>query len=333
MPKLAAWSIDPRHFEDASQQLAPMRVERSHIGLEQYLEDWIANDVALIGEGLTLVGRQVSIDDGRLDLLAIDAQDRWVVIEIKPGMLYSDALHQALYYASSIVRLSADELYAKLEPGLGKFGDAQQLSRRVKQLLEDEQEEREIALLLVGAGIHAGLERMNGFLGRFGIPTDVVSFEVFELEGGPKLLVREAIDEPPAPPPASRRKLSVEIIRNWAVEAGVDEQFDRLVKMSEAAGLPVQPQRASIRIAPQADKRLCLLYAQPGSGEDGGTLYLEVGLDTFARCFPHIDIAEAEEALRGVGGAYVGGTELDEQLGRIEQFLTAMFPEPETEGG
>ena len=333
MPRLAAWSIDRPHFEGVAQESAPKRIRRSHIGLEKWLEDWIANEVTLIGEGLTLIGRQISIDDGRLDLLALDSRDRWVVIEIKPGMLYSDALHQALCYASSIARLGNDELYAKLEPGLGKFGDAKLLSRRVKQLLEVEQEERQIAVLLVGAGVHAGLTRMNGFLGRFGIPVGVVSFEVFELEDGPKLLLREAIDEAPEPPPAPRRKLSVGEIRNWAVEAGVGEQFDRFLKMSEAAGLPVQPQRASVRTAPPGDKRLCLLYEQPQTGDNGGALYLAVDLDNFARFFPHINRAEAEEFLSGVGGAYVGGKELDEQLGRIEQFLTETLPEPASGGG
>ena len=48
---------------------AESKVGRSHIQLEKQLEDWIVNDVTLIGEGLTLVGRQVSIDDGILDLL------------------------------------------------------------------------------------------------------------------------------------------------------------------------------------------------------------------------------------------------------------------------
>ena len=70
MAKLAAWSIDGQHAEGASQQSEPKRVGRSHIGLERHLEDWIANDVTMIAEGLTLVGRQISIDDGRLDLLA-----------------------------------------------------------------------------------------------------------------------------------------------------------------------------------------------------------------------------------------------------------------------
>ena len=113
MAQLAAWSVDGQHGEAISSQ--PRRVERSHIALEKHLEDWIANDVTLIAEGLTLVGRQITIDDGRLDLLAIDSRDRWVVIEIKPGLLDAGALAQALYYASSIARLGGEELYDKHE--------------------------------------------------------------------------------------------------------------------------------------------------------------------------------------------------------------------------
>ena len=116
MAKLAAWSTDAQHDKGGAQPPQPrLRLERSQIELEQHLEDWIAKDVTLIGEGYALVGRQVTIDDGRLDLLAIDSQDRWVVIEIKPGRLDSGALGQALYYAASLARLDADELYEKLE--------------------------------------------------------------------------------------------------------------------------------------------------------------------------------------------------------------------------
>ena len=84
MANLAAWSTDAQHDKGSAQPPQPRRLERSQIELEQHLEDWIAKDVTLIGEGYALVGRQVTIDDGRLDLLAIDSQDRWVVIEIKP---------------------------------------------------------------------------------------------------------------------------------------------------------------------------------------------------------------------------------------------------------
>ena len=139
-------------------------------------EDWIVNDVTLIGEGLLLVGRQVSIDDGRLDLLAVDSQDRWVVIEVKPGMIDSGALGQAIYYASSLARLDADELLGKLEGGFNKVGDPKTLSQRVRELLADEGDDREIALLLVGAGIHRDLERTSEFLGRFASRSRSFSF-------------------------------------------------------------------------------------------------------------------------------------------------------------
>lgn len=130
MAQLTAWSIDRQHGESTAGPVQPRRLERSHIALEKHLEDWIANDVTLIAEGLTLVGRQVAIDDGRLDLLAIDSQDRWVVIEIKPGLLDAYALTQALYYASSIARLSGNELLEKLKFRLDEFGDVEELVKQ-----------------------------------------------------------------------------------------------------------------------------------------------------------------------------------------------------------
>ena len=327
MARLAAWSIDAQRGEGGSQPSAPQKVPRSHIELERHLEDWIVNDVTLIGEGYTLVGRQLTIDDGRLDLLAIDSQDRWLVIEIKPGMLDSDALHQALYYASSLARLDADELYEKLEANLGKFGDEETLSEKVKQQLADEGEEREIATLLVGAGVHGGLERMNEFLARFGVPIGVVSFEVFTLDDGPQLLIREVVDEP-TKPPVPKRQYTVEAIRGLANKVGVRQQFDRFVKMSQRAGLAVQPQQASVRIAPPANRTRFLMYAGPRAGANGGELGIWVGPGQFAEWFPQMDEDEVAAALgKYEDGAYLSGEELNDRLDQIERFLRKHFPQ------
>ncbi len=332
MVKLAAWTIEEQPENEGPQQWEPQRIERSHIDLEKHLEDWIVNDASLIGPGLTLVGRQVTIDDGRLDLLAIDSQDRWVVIEVKPGILDSDALNQALYYASSLARLDMEEVWEKLKGGLHQFGDEEAPTARAKQLL-DKEEELEIALLLVGAGVHPGLERMNSFLGRFGIPISVVSFEVFELDGGPKFLVREVIDEPVAPP-RPKRRYTVEAIRSLAVKAGVGEQFDRFVRISEEAGLPVQAQQASVRIAPPADKRRFLMYATPRADPNGGALGIWVAPENFAEWFPHICAEEATSALGNYDdGDYLAGEELTNRLEQIERFLTKDFPEPSADDG
>ena len=331
MAKLAAWTIDRQRDEDAARQSAPRKVERSRIGLEKHLEDWIANDVTLIGEGLTLVGRQVRIDDGILDLLAIDTQDRWVVIEIKSGTLHSGALTQALYYASSIARLDGEELKRKLEPGLSKFGDVAQLSERLNRQLADEEEERQIAVLLVGAGVHPGLERMNEFLGRFAVPIGVVSFEVFELDAGPQLLIREVVDEPAKPSSPSRR-FTVEAVRDRAADAGVREQFDRFVDIAQAAGLAVQPHKLSVRIAPPDNRVRMLMYAYPSAGGSGGQLYFEVSPATFVEFFPHLDEREAVDALSDLHKVYASGDELDTVLDRIERFLTEKVRLPDAGG-
>ena len=332
MVKLAAWTIEERPEKKGRQQWEPQRIERSHIDLEKHLEDWIVNDASLIGQGLTLVGRQVKIDDGRLDLLAIDSQDRWVVIEVKPGRLHSGALKQALYYASSLARLDTDDVSRLLKGGLRHLGHEKALSARIKQLLDGE-EEREIALLLVGAGVHPGLERMNSFLGRFGIPISVVSFEVFELDEGPKLLVREVIDEPDAAP-RPKRRYTVGAIRSLAIKAGVGEEFDRFVRISEAAGLPVQAQQASVRVAPPADKRRFLMYATPRADPNGGVLGIWVGPENFAEWFPRISTEEATTALGDYDdGDFLAGEELTNRLEEIERFLAKHFPEPTADGG
>ena len=326
MAKLAAWSTYTQSGEGGSQPSAPQRVPRSDIGLEKHFEDWIVNDVTMIGEGYTLVGRQVSIDDGRLDLLAIDSKDRWLVIEIKPGRLHAGALQQALYYASSLARLDADELFEKLKPNLGDFGDEKTLSERVKQQLDNEDGEREIAMLLVGAGIHAGLERMNEFLARFRVPVSVVSFDVFRLDDGPQLLIREVVDEPTVPP----RQFTVGAIRDIAEKVGVRQQFDRFVKMSERAGLAVQPNRWSVRIAPPQNRTRYLMYARPQrAGANGGELGVSVGVRAFVELFPHLDGDEVATALSQYEDiAFRTGDELNDCLKQIERFLVKHFPQP-----
>ena len=175
MADIGVWTVDGD---------APRRVSRSGVDLEKNLEDWIAADASLLADELTVVGRQLRLDGGQLDLLAIDWQGRWVVIELKKGRLYRDALAQALDYASSIAQMDGEDLESLLRPGLAAFGDAEDLSQTVRRQLEGEAGPREVAVLLAGVGVDAGLERIVAHLGgTYGVPITIVSFEVFELAG------------------------------------------------------------------------------------------------------------------------------------------------------
>ena len=310
MADLSVWTVDGD---------APRRVDRSGVDLEKDLEDWIAADASLLAGGITIVGRQVQLDGGALDLLAFDGQDRWVVIEIKRGRLYRDALAQALDYSSSIAALGADELRAKLQSDLVQFGDPEELSRNVQRLLKDEGERREVAVLLVGVGVDSGLERIADFLGSLGVSVRVVSFEVFEPDGGPRLLIREVTEEQDTPQPGPT--YVIEALHQRALEAGVAAQFGRLVQMSEKAGLAVRPYKVGVKIAHTADRRWRLVWANP---RDGG-IFIGVDPAVFARFFPSLT-EEAVTAAIGLSDNWrdFEGAELDARLDQIEAFLNTL---------
>ena len=331
MTNLAVWRIDESGTPHGGQAPLLSAVERSNLGLEKHLEDWIAADAKLIGGGLTIVGRQVHIDDGKLDLLAIDGRDRWVVIELKAGRLDSGALQQALYYASSLARLSADDLRAMLEPSLKMFGDAEMLSARLRQLLDTEADggPREIAVALVGVGVSAGLERMQEFLGRFNVSVDVVSFEVFELAGGPRLLIREVTEEQAAAPSRPRPVPSVDAIRRRASAENVLEPFDLFIGMSEDAGLFVRPYTLTVMITPPTHHGRFLMYATPRAGG----IHIAAGPDAFAEFFD-VSEQEAAEALDpGNVDQFLTGEALDVRIEQIRKFLMEKLPLPVLDEG
>ena len=63
--------------------------------------------------------------------------------------------------------------------------------------------------MLLGRRCDPTLERIVAHLGGYGVPISIVSFEVFEPDGGPRLLIRE-VEEQSAPTPARRgRKRTV----------------------------------------------------------------------------------------------------------------------------
>lgn len=322
MADVGVWEIDGD---------APRRVSRSGVGLEKELEDWITSDATLLADGFTIVGRQVRLDGGLLDLLAIDAlQGRWVVIELKRDRLYREALAQALDYASSITQMDADELKQLLEHGAERLGDAEKISRAVRQQVEDEGSGREVAVLLAGVGVDAGLQRIVTHLGSYGVPTTIVDFQVFEPGRGSRLLIREVTEEEGAPQRAPARARSVGSIRQRAAAEEVVPEFDRFLAMAEEAGLAVMPSPLAIRIAPPTNRGRYLMYAKP----EGGGMVLSAGPAPFAEFFPPLTEDEARAAIGPSDGVHLAGAALTARLDQLEAFLERLpLPEPPTAPG
>lgn len=139
----------------------PRRLASASLDLDQRLEEWIERDPSLLEPGLTIVGRQMRLDAGLLDLLALDPQGRWIVIEIKRDTLRRDTIAQGLDYAACIATMPATELSAKV--------NAYQATKTphvtLEVLLNERTGEttagdtRDVLVYVVGTGRDAGLER------------------------------------------------------------------------------------------------------------------------------------------------------------------------------
>lgn len=145
---------------------APRRIAASTLEFEKDLEDWIEDDPSLLQSDLTIVGRQAHTPAGPLDLIAIDAQGRWTVIEIKRGKVRRDTVAQALDYAACVASMEWSELSARAEECLRGRAD-EQLEDSLRLLsLQATSEARDIAIIVVGSGKDQGLERIVDFLSR-----------------------------------------------------------------------------------------------------------------------------------------------------------------------
>ena len=90
------WRVDGRSL---------VQVRTEPLESESQLEDWLENDITLLGPNLLVIGRQVETSfGGRIDLLAIDEEGAVFIVEMKRHRTPRDIVAQVLDYASWISR-------------------------------------------------------------------------------------------------------------------------------------------------------------------------------------------------------------------------------------
>ncbi len=270
----------------------PVRVERSQLQLEVDLEDWAADKPALLAEGLQVVARQLHVEAGTIDLLCIDAKERWVVVELKRARLYREALAQAMDYAACIGAIDGEELRASIEKGLERLTNTETVLDAVDYQLGLEDEDRDVSIVVAGAGVDPGLERVVGYLSNFEIPIRVVSFDVFRAPDGSNLLVREVFDDEAVGPVKKQR--TVAEIGEIAVAEGVDEPYRRIVEAAEAAGLFCRPYKWTVMLTPSSHKNRSLMVLNPYPGHG---LRIQASAEAFEEFFPELSVPTIEELL------------------------------------
>jgi len=95
---------------------------QTSISLERDIEDHLVHNLDSMESGLVLVGRQVNIDVGRIDILAEDSEGTRVVIEIKVGEAKDSAIGQMARYLGWYTRTESEPPRGIIVAG--EFSDA-----------------------------------------------------------------------------------------------------------------------------------------------------------------------------------------------------------------
>lgn len=111
-------STEPQLFRINPESRESERIEEvefSQLGFQerQDIQEWVAANPSILGEDLLIIGKEFSGFDKtneRLDLLAVDADGKLVVIELKRDDTGADVHWQAIKYASYLYRASPDDI-------------------------------------------------------------------------------------------------------------------------------------------------------------------------------------------------------------------------------
>jgi len=263
------------------------RIEERAIDLERMLQDWIEKDPSLLQAGMTIVGREFNLDSrNRIDLLGLDLNGTWVVIELKKGKLYRETVAQALDYAAQISLMPTDQLYRLADEYLKHRETSVAVLFQQRQLeTERPGQRRVVSIYIAGTGRDPAVERMAEFLvDGYGLPLTIVSFDVFGLSNGTQLLAREVaeIDEH-RQQQLNIQGVTVEDVCRLAERNGVGELFRKFLAVAEEVGLYPRVWKTSIMYAPPAkrNRMLFTVWANP----DKGKLLTYIGTEPFAEFF------------------------------------------------
>jgi hypothetical protein len=316
MSNLSAWTI---------QGDKPIRLQDSSIDLEKRLEFWIEKDPFLIQNGLVIVARQLILEGGRLDLLAIDPQGRWVVIEIKAGALQTGVITQALFYVSQIAKMPFDELSSKVSPYLQSVG------LKLSQLLKErgvnpdlQKSSRETIALIVGTSRTAGLDKLLDYLGNeYGFPISAIIFDVLETERGEKVLIRELTEGDFKEKIGVAEKLpkwNMEYVQEQAKKLGTDGEVERMKKITEKFGLYIRPYASSIMITPSENKTRMLFTIWLKRNKDM-TLKTFIGTDVFTE-FYSVTNHDSLRCLGNSGWRNMSAQEFEKFIQGLDELLS-----------
>ncbi|WP_286762962.1 MULTISPECIES: endonuclease NucS domain-containing protein [Rhodopirellula] len=170
----------------------PEKVRFVPIPKEEKLEDILAADLSILDPRLLLIGRQVLTGFGKyIDLLAMDADGKLVVIELKRDKTPREIVAQTLDYGSWIRELENDAIAAIFDAFLSKYHPEQSgislddaFQQKFGGIEPPENWNEGHELLIVAGHLDASTERIVNYLNdEHGVAINAVFFRFFVDEG------------------------------------------------------------------------------------------------------------------------------------------------------
>ena len=206
-----------------------------YASLEQWIEEWLANDISVLDPNLLVIGRQVRTSfGGAVDLLCMDGDGNLVVVELKKGQTPRDVTSQALEYSSWVKDLEFDEVAGIADSYPGIAGTLETAFRERFGTELPEQLNQAHRSLIVAESVDASTDRIVRYLAEMKVPINVATVQHFEDANGRELLAQVYLIEPESIQPRARRTSArsgyrtVNELQALADEKGIGEKYLRL---------------------------------------------------------------------------------------------------------
>ena len=291
-----------------------LKVPISEFSFEKELEDLIENDPSLIDSGFSIVGRQIRLSSGRLDLLGLDSNGQFTVIEIKRGSLFREAIAQAVDYASEISEMPFKDLKKIINTYLENKRSAdsfKSLNERLKINEDEDNVKREIAIKVVGVGKIDSVDRMVNYLSSKGhLAIEAIGFQLFEIDDR-KILIRE-LSEVSSP---LISQVAIDSVLFLAKKYGEEFIFTKVIDFANSHNLKIRPYKTSIMVAPPQHGNRCLftVWAKPNSAK---LVQAYIASEAFQEYF-----SISPEVIGKNGWVMISSDELDKFLDHLNEIL------------
>ena len=212
------WRVDA----DRPEELKARRLDE-----EKRLEAWLCRDVGLLSDKLLVIGRQISMSGGTLDLLAVDEEANLVIVELKRDKTPRDVVAQTLDYASCIEDLGREDVERHTRDFLGKEFDSAFTERFGHEAPETVNGRHR--MYIVASSLDSATQRIVEYLSRVhGVDINAATFSYFHTDQGEFVARATLLDEDEVERRATKRRpiATEKALREIAIDNGVGELWD-----------------------------------------------------------------------------------------------------------